>query len=50
MFTIEFLQYLNLALKQSDLMDEQQDQIWIDTKILLDERTLEEVQELLAET
>ncbi|GAW63337.1 hypothetical protein [Ligilactobacillus acidipiscis] len=50
MFTMEFLQYLNLALKQSDLMDEQQDQIWIDTKILLDERTLEEVQELLAET
>ncbi|MFD2018086.1 hypothetical protein ACFSF7_00165 [Ligilactobacillus acidipiscis] len=47
---MEFLQYLNLALKQSDLMDEQQDQIWIDTKILLDERTLEEVQELLAET
>lgn len=48
MNTLDFLKYLNLALKQSDLSEEKQDKIWFDVKSLLDSYTLEEVQEKLS--
>ena len=48
MLNVEFLQYLNLALKQSTLSETQQDQLWFDTKTLLDSKTLNEIQNELA--
>ncbi len=48
MSNFEFLQYLNLALKQSGLAENKQDQIWVDTKNLLDTKSLDEIQKELS--
>lgn len=47
MTSLEFLQYLNLALKQSDLSESKQNEIWIAAKALLDTKTLNEIQDAL---
>lgn len=43
----DFLKYLNLALKENGLDEKKQDEIYFNTKELLDRHTVDEIQEKL---